>query len=276
VRRLTCQHVSRHRFDSTRETDAFECRKNTEVFESIDRGLELLSKLGSILVPLVIAVIGWTYTAKKDRNDALARAQQAQVNSEQKQFNATQKQYANLTALLPLLTSNDPEKVNVGLKIYTSEAAAGQAPTALQLCLRDLANQFPDKAALVQKAVEAGFKQQSEECSDIPGGIYVQVANSDQQVALGNLLGNSLTQSGVNQAIQGIQRIEKGPNTTQLRYYFNPSNDIEAHRIVAALASLGAGPVQLVDLTAAYLKKNCQPPSVFELWIGESTPLKPS
>jgi hypothetical protein len=249
---------------------------NDEVSKSIDRGLERLSKLGSILVPLVIAVIGWNYTAKKDQNDALARAQQAQVNSEQKQFNATQKQYGNLTALLPLLTSNDAEKVNVAIKIYTSEAAAGQAPTALQLCIRDLANQFPDKAALVQKAVEAGFQQQSEECSDIPGGIYMQVANTDQQLALGTLLGHSLTQGSLNQAIQGIQRIDKGPNATQLRYYFDPSNNTEAHRIVAALDSVGAGPVQLVDLTATYLKKDCKPPSVFELWIGESTPLKPS
>lgn len=249
---------------------------NDEVFESIDRGLERLSKLGSILVPLVIAIIGWHYTTRKDQNDALARAQQAQVNSEQKKFNATQKQYANLTALLPLLTSNDSEKVNVGLTIYTSEAAAGQAPTALQLCLRDLANQFPDKAALVQKAVEAGFKQQSDQCSDIPGGIYVQVANTGQQLALGTLLAHSLAQGGVNQAIQGIQRIDKGPENTQLRYYFDTSNNIEAQRIVAAIDSLGAGPVQLVDLTATYLARNCKPPSVFELWLGESTPLKPS
>ena len=65
-----------------------------------DLFLERLGRISSILVPIVIALVGWFYTYTKDRNDKAIREQQAL-------FDQRQKQYANFTALLPLLTNKD-------------------------------------------------------------------------------------------------------------------------------------------------------------------------
>ena len=107
----------------------------------LDVWLERSSKLAGILLPLIVAVVGAVYTYQKDASDKY-----------QKTIENTQKQYANLTALLPLLTSGNPLQVRTGLEVYLSEAKALQAPTDLQQTVSRLSNEFPDQAGLVQKA----------------------------------------------------------------------------------------------------------------------------
>jgi hypothetical protein len=239
----------------------------------LDVGLERLSKVAGILLPITIAVVGGIYTRDKDRNDEALRTAQQQRDATQKAFDNTQKQYANLTSLIPLFTSGKEEQVKIGLEIYLSEARVLQAPTDLQSTIERLSNQFPEQARLVQLAAEAGKRQQTAECKTGVDGIYLQVANSSTQLALGKALASQLTSDGISPSVQGVQRIDQGPRATELRYYRSQANDLQATDIISKLQAAGLGHVAKVDLTQRYLKSGCSPPAVYELWIGASSPL---
>lgn len=163
--------------------------------------------------------------------------------------------------------------MQVGLEIYLSEARALQAPTDLQSTIRGLSNQFPQQARLVQLATEAGQRQQSAECKASASGIYVHVANSSTQLALGKSLANQLTDKGVSLPVQGVQRIDQGPHSTELRYYFSEANNTQASGIISTLGAVGIEGVARVNLAQQYLNSGCPPPAVYELWIGTSSPL---
>jgi len=232
----------------------------------LDVWLERLSKLAGVLLPITVALVGGLYTYQKDANDKALR--QAEDQRDEKQ-----KQYANLTALLPLLTSGKRSQVRAGLEIYTSEAHARQAPTDLQQTVSQLSDEFPDQAGLVQKAAEAGQQQQAAQCKTSPG-IYIQVANSTEQLERGKTLAKLLTAASIAPLVQGVQRIDQPPRSTQLRYYFSNDNDMKAGKILEELSRLGVAPVAKSNLNRGYLKPGCAPPEVFELWIGGSTPLQ--
>jgi hypothetical protein len=239
-----------------------------------DVWLERLSKLAGILLPVIVALVGGIYTYQKDANDKALRKAQDNRDETQKAFDNTQKQYANLTALLPLLTSGNPSQVRAGLEIYLSEAKALQAPTDLQQTVSRLSNEFPDQAGLVQKAAEAGQQQQAAQCKASPDGIYIQVANSTEQLDRGKALAKLLTATGIMPPVEGVQRIDQPPRSTELRYYFGDMNNIQAGKILDELSRLGVAPVEKSNLNQRYLKPGCPPPAVFELWIGGSTPLQ--
>jgi len=239
----------------------------------LDVWLERLSKLAGILLPVTIALVGGIYTRNKDRNDEAVRVAQQKRDESQKLFGNTQKQYTNLTTLLPLLASDKEMQVQAGLQIYLSEARVFQAPTDLQSFVLGLSNRFPGQAKLVQSAAEAGQRQQGEECKAIADGVYVHVANSEQQLKLGQTLANRLRAMNVSPPIQGVQRIDQGPNKIELRYYFSDANNNQANEIVTKLQAAGIQDVVKADLSKRYLKRGCPPPAVYELWIGTSTPL---
>ncbi len=239
---------------------------------SLDLTLDRLSKIAGILVPLVIGAVGALYTIEKDKSDQATRDAQLKRDQDQRTFDNAQKQYSNLTALLPLLTSDKPNEVKIGLEVYIAETKDSQAPIDLQLSIQQLSNQFPEQAALVQRAAEAGREQQKTQCTANPDGLYIQVANSTEQLDRGKSLARALA-NHLTWPIQGVQRIDQGPAVNQLRYYFNPDNDARAANIITALAQSGISPIQKQDLTQRYLKSGCAPPHVFELWMGTSTPL---
>ncbi len=56
--------------------------------------LERVEKIANILLPIIVAVVGGTYTIMKDKSDNATREQAERRDT-------AQKQYANLTALLP-------------------------------------------------------------------------------------------------------------------------------------------------------------------------------
>lgn len=242
----------------------------------LDVNLERLSKIAGIALPLVIALVGGIYTYQKDANDKELRNVQKVRDDNQKAFDNTQKQYANLTSLLPLLTSGNPSQVRTGLEVYLSEAKALQAPTDLQQTITRLSNEFPEQAGLVQKAAEAGRQQQATQCKANLDGLYIQVANSIEQLDRGRTLGKLLTAAGITPPVQGVQRIDEAPRSTQLRYYFSDTNNLLAGKILDALSKLGIRSISRSDLSQSYLKPGCPPPAVFELWIGSSTPLDAS
>jgi hypothetical protein len=239
---------------------------------SLDLTLDRLSKIAGILVPLVIGAVGGYYTWEKDKSDQANLQSQQKRDEDQRTFDNAQKQYSNLAALLPLLTSDKANQVKMGLEVYIAETKVSQAPTELQLSILQLSNQFPDQAALVQRAADAGREQQKTQCTANPDGLYIQVANSTEQLDRGKSLAQGLV-NHVAWPVQGVQRIDQGPPVTQLRYYYSPDNDARATSIVNALANVGIAPVQKQDLTQRYLKSGCPPPHVFELWMGTSTPL---
>src|SRR5580658_1455736 len=91
---------------------------------SLDDRLDRLSKIAGILLPLVLAVVGGLYTYVKDKSDA------RNLQREEKR-DLQQAQYANLTALIPLMTSSDQSNRLLALEIFTSEAKKRQAPLDL-------------------------------------------------------------------------------------------------------------------------------------------------
>jgi hypothetical protein len=225
-----------------------------------DEWLERFSKIAGILLPLVVFIVGYWYNTNKDRNDAY-----------QQQWDNTQKQYSNLTALVPWLTSQNLLAVSAGLAIYTSEAKTGQAPLDLYDTILNIPNEQPKLAGAVQGALDAAKVQMGKECKFNPAGIYIHVANSSEQLASGQLLANFLREAGF--TVQGVQRVNVAPKSTQLRYYFSDTTDSQAKKIIDNLGKHGFGKVDPSNLSPTYLKQGCPPPGIYELWIGTATPL---
>ncbi len=238
---------------------------------NLDERIERWQKIAGILLPIVVALVGGLYTLQKDHSDTLSRAQQQARDDYQREWDNAQQRYANLTSLVPLLTSQNPSAVATGISIYTSEANAGHAPTDLEDTIKRIGNADPKLVGEVQKAVEATKVQQGSECKFNPDGIYIHVANSTEQLASGQQLATFLRDAGF--TVQGVQRVDVAPNKNQLRYYFSDANTQQATKIIDKLESRGFGKVDTPNLSPNYLKPGCPPPGIYELWIGTSTPL---
>jgi hypothetical protein len=236
-----------------------------------DDKIERWSKIASILLPFVVTLVAGLYTLQKDNNDSATRAQQQARDDYQREWDKTQQQYSNLTSLVPLLTSKDPSAVATGISIYTSEAGAGHAPVDLEETIKLIGNTDPTLTGQVQKAVEATKLQQGSECKFNPNGMYIHVANSTEQLANGQQLAKACRDAGF--TVQGVQRVDAAPKATQLRYYFSDANTAEAKKITAWLGNHGFAKIETPNLSPTYLKQGCQPPGIFELWIGNDTSL---
>lgn len=118
----------------------------------LDDQLDRLSKIAGILLPLVLALVGGLYTYTKDKNDArnLKREERRDL---------TQVQYGNLTALIPLLTSQDQSNRLLAIEIFTSEAKKHQAPLDLVPSIERLGNEHPEHLKQALAAVEAAQEQ---------------------------------------------------------------------------------------------------------------------
>ena len=239
---------------------------------NLDKWLDRASKIAGVLLPVIVAAVGGFYTANKDTNDRLTREAQAQRDEYQQRWDNTQKQYANMTALVPLLTSHDRSAIDTGLDIYTSEANAGQAPLDLRLTIERIKSDQPNHASAAQEALEALRGQMARACQQDPDGLYVEVQNSSDQLKRGKQLSQLLTDSQVI-PVQGVQRVDSSPKHTQLRYYFSETNTAQAQRIKVELAKHGFLRIDDQDLSPRYLKKGCLPPGIYELWVGSDTPL---
>jgi hypothetical protein len=225
-----------------------------------DLSLDRASKIAGILLPVIVAVVGGIYTAAQEKRDEY-----------QRNWDNTQKQYANMTALVPLLLSHDPSAVATGLDIYASEASVGQAPLDLRPTIQRIQAEQPGQANAAQVALDAAKNQMASACHWDPDGLYIQVANNLEQLKNGRKLSTLLKDSGV--AVQGVQRVDSSPKSGQLRYFFTEANKAEAAKIKAELAKQGFQKVDDVDLSPKYLKKGCNPPGTFELWIGAEAPI---
>lgn len=118
----------------------------------LDLQLDRLSKVAGILVPVVLALVGGLYTYTKDKNDART------LQREQKR-DLQQVQYANLTALIPLLTSQDPSSRLLAMEIFTSEAKKHQAPLDLVPSIQRIGNEHPEHLKEAMAAVAAAQQQ---------------------------------------------------------------------------------------------------------------------
>lgn len=119
---------------------------------SLDKRLDQLSKIAGILLPLVVALVGGIYTYEKDRNDE--RTLQRQERRDLQQV-----QYANLTALVPLLTSQDPSNRLLAMEIFTSEARKHEAPLDLVPSIQRLGTEHPEHLKQAMAAVAAAEAQ---------------------------------------------------------------------------------------------------------------------
>ena len=118
----------------------------------LDYRLDQFSKFAGILLPLVVAIVGGAYTYEKDQSDARSLKQQ-----ERRQVQ--QVQYGNLTALIPLLTSQDPSSRLLGMEIFTSEAKKHEAPLDLVPAIRRLGAEHPEDKSQAMAAVAAADEQ---------------------------------------------------------------------------------------------------------------------
>jgi hypothetical protein len=123
---------------------------------SLDARLDRLSKIAGILLPLVLALVGGLYTYVKDKSDA------RNLQREEKR-DLQQTQYANLTALIPLMTSSDQSNRLLALEIFTSEAKKHQAPLDLIPSIERLGNEHPEHLKEALAAVAAAQGQVKEQ-----------------------------------------------------------------------------------------------------------------
>jgi hypothetical protein len=119
---------------------------------NLDYRLDQLSKVAGILLPLVVALVGGVYTYQKDKSDALS-----QQRAERRDLQ--QVQYGNLTALIPLLTSQDPSTRALGLEIFASEAKKREAPVDLVPSIRRLGKEHPENQSQAMAAIAAANGQ---------------------------------------------------------------------------------------------------------------------
>lgn len=115
---------------------------------NLDKTLDQLSKIASILLPLVVALVGGLYTYEKDKNDARTQLREQRRDLQQVQ-------YGNLTALIPLLTSQDPSTRTLGMEIFTSEAKKREAPLDLVSAIKRLGAEHPENQGLTTAAAAA-------------------------------------------------------------------------------------------------------------------------
>ena len=127
----------------------------------LDSQLDRLSKIGGILLPLVVALVGGLYTYEKDKQDA--RTQQREEKRTQQQL-----RYGNLTALIPLLTSPDPASRALGMEIFTSEARKREAPLDLVSSIKRLGAEHPEIQGQATAAVTAANAQIAADTSGGP------------------------------------------------------------------------------------------------------------
>ena len=233
---------------------------------TFDRFLERAEKIANILLPVVLALVGGLYTYTKDKNDG-------EMQKEQAARDLSQKQFANLTALLPMLVSKDPPTVSAALQVYVEETREKQAPESLKSVILSIQQTQPEHRAEAQAAVQAGELQSTGKCKSIPGGLFIQVANDQEQLKNGRVLQDLLKSAEGIPAVPGVQRVDAVPQQTQLRYYFNEDNDSQALRITHYLEALGYKDIQTQDLSSRYLNVGCPPPATFELWIGSQSPV---
>ncbi len=233
---------------------------------TFDRFLERTEKFANILLPVILALVGGLYTYTKHHDDRELQRQQAARD-------LSQKQYANLTALLPMLVSKDPPTVSAALQVYIEETRKKQTPESLKGVILNIQQTQPEHRAEAQAAVQAAELQSTGKCKSIPGGLFLQVANDQEQLKNGKVLQDLLKSAEGVPPIQGVQRVDAAPQQTQLRYYFNEDNDSEALRIIHYLEALGYKDIQTQDLSSRYLNLGCPPPSTYELWIGSQSPI---
>ncbi len=233
---------------------------------TFDRFLERAEKIANILLPVILALVGGLYTYTKDKSDEKTQAQQTTRD-------LAQKQYANLTALLPMLVSKDQTTVSAALEVYIEETKVKQAPESLKGVILNIQQNQPEHRAEAQAAVQATELQSTGKCKSIPSGLFIQVANDKDQLKNGHVLQGLLKSAEGIPPVQGVQRVDAVPQQTQLRYYFNDSNNAQALRITHYLEALGYSDIQPQDLSGRYLNLGCPPPATFELWIGSLSPV---
>src|ERR1022692_4929362 len=119
---------------------------------NLDNRLDRLSKIAGLLLPLVVALVAGLYTYEKDKSEARTLKREDRRDLQQVQ-------YGNLTALIPLLTSQDPATRALGMEIFTSEAKKREAPLDLVPSIRRLGAQHPENQGLAAAAVEAANGQ---------------------------------------------------------------------------------------------------------------------
>jgi hypothetical protein len=236
-----------------------------------DNRLDRWSKISGLLLPIVVAAVGGVYTLQKDANDTKVREREDRKDAYQKEWDKQQQKYSNLTSLLPLLTSQNTKQVAMGVEIFGSEAHAGHAPLELLDAVKRIGNEDPELTAAVQQASAAARLQMGEECRFISDGVYIHVENNKDQLDRGQVLAGKLRAAGF--TVQGVQRIATAPRHTDLRYYASTANDNNYNKLAADLARYGFQAINKVNLSALYLKKDCAPPGIFELWIGSDAPL---
>jgi hypothetical protein len=130
---------------------------------SLDYRLDQLSKIAGILLPLVVAAVGGLYTYEKDKGDA--RTLQRQEKRDLRQV-----KYANLTALVPLLTSQDASSRLLAMEIFASEARKHEAPLDLLPAIQRLGDEHPEHLKAAMAAVAAAEEQSQAQKSSKPSG----------------------------------------------------------------------------------------------------------
>ena len=119
---------------------------------NLDNRLDRLSKIAGLLLPLVVALVAGLYTYEKDKSEARTLKREERRDRQQVQ-------YGNLTALIPLLTSQDPSSRALAMEIFTSEAKKHEAPLDLVPAIKRLGTEHPESQSQAMAAVAAADGQ---------------------------------------------------------------------------------------------------------------------
>lgn len=233
----------------------------------------LMGAIASVLLPMVVALIGGTYTYLQDKhNDEALQRQQENELIKQRSLQAV--------GLLGHLASENARERLLAVKVAEQLAKDKLLPSELVPALLEIAKVDPSSAVSVAAAevfentskvttvgTDGKPKQVDSQAKDtfakIPPRVYIHI-RSELQKKTAERIAAALQAEGF--LVPGIERLEVGPKETELRY-FSGSQQADTASLVEALRKAGIS-ATLVDLTQRYPNSKGLRPRHYELWVS--------
>jgi hypothetical protein len=232
----------------------------------------LLAAVAGILLPIVVAGVGGTYTYMQDKHNGEELAQQ-------KVREQVLSRAQTATTLLEHLASDSARERLLAVKVAEHLAKDKMLPDELVPALIEIAR-ADDSSAVSGAAAEAvastttvtqlttegtvreAASTASATLKKLPARVYIHIRTEDQRSAARGF-SNALEEVGL--SVPGIERRDQGPRTTELRY-FQGSDPADIELIMKTLSGASL-PVKSVDLSKRFTDAKIRPRH-YELWIA--------
>lgn len=222
-----------------------------------------ISIVASVLTPILLFAFGTLYSVQQDRMEE-AQKSADRVTTLVKDLNSD-KPNEQLMAILLLRREKQrhPEAV-------PDELLAGAVPALVNVAVNDKNAEVSKQAQqlvteVTAKADPAFAESVKSSVENLLARVYVHI-RSEEQRNLAKQISNKLEEKDL--TVPGIERVDSGPNTTELRY-FRQNEATEVNDLVDLLHTLNVPDAQPKYMTGYENSKNMRLRH-YELWFSPS------